>query len=380
MLIRNGLVLTPAGTFEKLTVLTDGGKISGILPGDAMVKYAGDVVDAQGCYVLPALTDIHFHGCAGHDLCEGTDEAFERITAFEYSQGVGTVCPATMTLPDEQLSAILRSAARYAECQPCSGRAELVGIHLEGPFISRSRKGAQNEDFIQPPSAAKLEGWQNAAGGLIRLVTIAPECEGAAECIHKCSGSIRFSLGHTDCSYEEAAAAFAAGADHLTHLYNAMPPFTHRAPSLIGAASDMVYRGRGVFAELICDGVHVSPAAVRAAFTLFGAENIVLISDSMEAAGMPDGEYQLGGQRVFKNGSRATLADGTLAGSVTTLYGCLKKAVEFGIPLEKAAMAATLNPCRAVGIDDRFGSIETGKAAKLLLLDSDDLSIARVTG
>ena len=377
MLIKNGLVLTESG-FEKLTILTDGGKISGILPADAMVKYSGEVLDAAGNYVLPALTDVHFHGCAGHDFCEGTAEAFSKIAEYEFSQGVGTICPATMTLPDETLTAILKSAAAYAKVQPKSGAAKLVGVHLEGPFISRAKAGAQNAAHIQPPSAEKLKHWQAAAEGLIRLVTIAPEIEGSAECIRACAGDMRFSLGHTQCGYDEAAAAFEAGADHVTHLYNAMPPFTHRSPALIGAAADRSFDGKRVYAEVICDGVHLSKSAVRAAFSLFGADGVVLISDSMEATGMPDGEYQLGGQKVIKRGSHATLEDGTLAGSVTSLYGCLLKAVEYGIPLETAAKAATVNPCRSVGIDGFYGSIEVGKAARFLLLDISDLSIRKV--
>ncbi len=374
MLIKNGIVFTEDARFEPMTVLAENGRITTLLPADAMIKYSGEVIDAQGCYVLPGLTDIHFHGCAGHDICEGTGEAFRAVTEYEFSQGVTSVCPATMTLPDERLSGILRAAARFRKTQPVSGCAELVGIHLEGPFISRAKKGAQNEAFIQKPSAGKLRKWQADAEGLIRIVTIAPELDGAVECIGECRREMRFSLGHTESGYDTAMNAFRAGADHITHTFNAMPPFSHREPGVIGAAFDT----EECFAEVICDGVHVSGSAVRALFTLFGAGRMVLISDSMEAAGMPDGEYQLGGQQVFVSGSRAQLADGTIAGSVTPLYKCMLTAVKMGIPLESVVRAATINPCRAIGIDDSFGSITVGKKAHFLLLERETLAIRRV--
>ena len=374
MLIKNGLVFTEECRFEPLSVLTEDGIISELLSSDAMINYDGEVVDASGCYVVPAFVDIHFHGCAGHDFCEASAEVIGRICEFEYSQGVTCICPATMTLSDDDITRILRTAAVYRNTQAGEGKAKLIGIHLEGPFISPEKCGAQKKELIQPPSAEKLREWLKASEKLVKLVTIAPETEGALECIRELSGAVHFSLGHTDCTYDTALKAFTYGADHITHMYNAMSPFTHREPSLIGAAFDT----DGVFAELICDGVHLSPTAVRAAFALFGDDRIVLISDSMEAAGMPDGEYQLGGQKVTKNGSRAVLADGTLAGSVTPLPDCVRTAVKMGIPLESAIKASTINPCRSIGADDTYGSISKGKAAHILLLDRNDLSLKAV--
>lgn len=373
MLIKNGLVFTENGSFEPLTVITDKGRVSMLLPEGAMVKYSGEVIDASNCFVLPGLTDIHLHGCAGRDLCEGEPAAFEAIERYELTQGVTTICPATMTLPEEKLAGILSALAEYKKAPPSPDRADIVGVHLEGPFISPAKKGAQNAAFIQKPSADMLKRLQKAADGLIKIVTLAPETEGAIDCISKCRGQLRFSIGHTECDYETALKAINAGADHLTHTFNAMPPFLHRETGPIGAAFDT-----GSFAELICDGVHASPTAVRAAFRLFGDDRIVLISDSMEATGMPDGEYSLGGQRVFVSGSRATLADGTIAGSVTTLYKCMVNAVKMGIPLERAVKAATINPCRSVGIEDEYGSIAVGKRAHLLLADKDSLEIVKV--
>lgn len=374
MLIKNGLVFTESGRFEPLTVVTDNGRTSMLLPPEAMIKYSGEVVDAEGCFVLPGLCDIHLHGCMGHDFCEGTAAAIDAIAEYEYSQGAAVICPATMTLPDSELERILKAAAGYKAAPHPAGRAELAGVHLEGPFISPAKKGAQKGEHIQAPSAEKLRGWQEASGGLIRLVTIAPELEGAIECIAAMRGEMRFSLGHTESDYETAAAAFEAGAAHITHMYNAMPPFSHRAPGVIGAAFDR----EGCFAELICDGVHTSPCAVRAAYRLFGEDRLVLISDSMEAAGMPEGEYQLGGQKVYVKGDRACLADGTIAGSVTSIYKCMQKAVEFGLPLEAAVKAAAVNPCRSIGIDREYGSIAAGKRTPLLLADRETLALRAV--
>ena len=374
MLFKNALVFTEACRFEPLSVVTGNGRISALLPAHCVPDHSGETVDCEGCLLLPGLTDIHLHGAEGHDFCEGTAEATDNIARFEFSQGVTSFCPATMTLPDSEITRILAGAASYKHSAMLKDRAELVGIHLEGPFISPKKCGAQAPEHILPPSAETLCRWQEVSEGLIKLVTIAPETEGAIECISRCSGKLRFSLGHTECSFDTALKAFAAGADHITHTFNAMPPFMHRETGLIGAAFDT----EGVFAELICDGIHVSPTAVRAVFKLFGDDRVVLVSDSMEATGMPDGEYQLGGQQVNVKGDRAELSDGTLAGSVTTLYGCLRKAVDMGIPLESALKAATINPCRSVGIDDSYGSIAIGKKADLLLADKEDLSIRGV--
>ena len=374
MLIKNGLVFMDQGIFQPMTVLTDGGRISMLLPPEAMIKYSGEAVDARGCYVLPGLTDIHFHGCRGFDLCDGTPEALEEIARYQYSQGVTSICPAAMTLPEEDLTGILTAAVDYYSSPQQPRTADLVGIHLEGPFLSPEKRGAQKAEYLQAPSPEKLERWLKAGRGLLKLMTIAPELDGAIDLISRFRDRLRFSLGHTAAGYDTALRAFRAGADHLTHMYNAMPPFSHREPGPIGAAFDTP----GAYAELICDGVHLSPSAVRAAFAMFGPDRIILISDSMEAAGMPDGEYRLGGQSVRVSGPRATISDGTLAGSVTPLYRCLVKAVSMGIPLEDAVKAATINPCRSIGIDRDYGSISVGKRAHLLLADKESLELRAV--
>ena len=369
--LKNGLVYTERYTFEPLDVGISEGSITQTAE---RITDAGQVIDCSGCYVLPGLVDIHLHGCAGSDVCDGSPASLDRIAAYEFSRGVTAFCPTTMTLPDERLKAVLANIAEYHSggCRP--GRAEIIGANLEGPFLSAEKCGAQATEHIRRPSAEKLREYQAAAGGLIRLVTVAPEAEGAAGVIADLAGELHFSLGHTAADYDAAAEAFAAGADHVTHLFNAMPSFHHRDTGVIGAAFD----NGSCFAELICDGVHVSPSAVRAAFKLFGEERTVLVSDSMEAAGMTDGDYTLGGQRVIRQGSRAALADGTLAGSVTDLFGCMLTAVSMGVPLETAVRAATANPARSIGADDRFGIIAPGRAAHFLVLDRETLNIRLV--
>ncbi|MCH5269466.1 MAG: N-acetylglucosamine-6-phosphate deacetylase [Lachnospiraceae bacterium] len=391
MLIKNGLVFTPEGHFAPLCIQTNGDQILSLFKGETstfsqnMPDASEKNVDASGCYVLPGLTDIHFHGCMGRDFCTGdispqNTEIMRNLDAigrYELSKGVTSICPATMSLPESTLSAICHGSALFKQAQDGGGyatSAELVGIHLEGPFLNPHKKGAQNGAYLKLPESALLYRLQDYADGLIRLVTLAPELPGALLCIAECRKDFRFSLGHTETNYDTAMAAFSSGADHITHLYNAMPAFLHRAPGPIGAAMD----SQDCFVELICDGVHSSPSAVRAAFRLFTPSRVVLISDSMEAAGLTDGNYRLGGQDVVVTGKTAALADGTIAGSVSTLYDCLCTAVFMGVPFEDAVCAATINPCRSIGIDALYGSIEVGKKAHLLLLDQKDLSIKAV--
>lgn len=366
MRIAGGRVFDPEQGFVLRDLCTDGAYIASE-SGD------GTVLDARGCRVIPGLIDLHFHGCAGEDFSDASPDGLRKIAGFELSQGVAYLCPAAMSLPEERLIAVCENAAAHRAQN--SGGAELVGVHLEGPFLSPAKKGAQNGDFLRAPDPALLKRLQEAAEGCVRLLTLAPELPGAAELIRAAVNmGITVSLGHTAAGYDAAKAAFQAGADHVTHLFNAMPPFAHREPGVVGAAFDS-----GAFAELICDGVHVHPAAVRAAFRLFGGERIVLISDSMRASGMPDGSYTLGGQAVVVRGPRCTLEDGTtIAGSSTTLTDCMRTAVSFGVPLADAVRACTCNPARVLGIDGRAGSLDPGKEACAVLLHDDDLSIRSV--
>jgi len=334
------------------------------------------IIDGGGCYAIPGLIDMHFHGCMGYDFCDGTKEAIEAIAKYQASVGVAAIAPATMTLPVKELEAILSTAAEYKK-EPHPG-AELAGINMEGPFISKEKKGAQDERHIISCKKDICRRFLHASGGLVRFVGIAPESSSdALEFIHEMKEEVKISLAHTNADYDTAKAAFDAGACHAVHLYNAMPAFTHRAPGVIGAVSDSPH----VNAEIICDGIHVHPSAVRAAFRMLGPGRMILISDSMRAAGMPDGRYTLGGLEVEVRGKRASLvSDGALAGSVTNLMDCMKTAVkEMGIPLETAVACASMNPARALGIYDTYGSITPGKKGFIVLLD-ESLEVKRVLG
>ena len=357
IIIDNGIIFRPDNQFHIGTVAISDGQITDSIPDDAMR------INAEGLYVIPGLTDIHFHGCMGHDFCEGTRESFTAITEHEAANGITTICPATMTLPENDLARIMRAAKSFSRENP-----SLIGINLEGPFISHAKKGAQNPAYIVPPDIEMLRRLQTESGGLIRVATVAPETDGAILFITEAKSIARVSIAHTACDYDTAKRAFRAGASHVTHLYNAMNGISHRNPGPIPAALES-----GAMIEIIADGVHIHPAVVRMTLKLFGTDRVIFISDSLECAGMPDGEYTLGGQKVIKRGRTATLSDGvTIAGSVSNLMECMRLAVrEMGVPLEDAVKCACVNPVKAIGRDDSFGRIETGRAANLVMLDRD---------
>lgn len=320
------------------------------------------VTDAEGGYIIPGLTDIHFHGCMGSDCCDGSIEAFRTIAAYELRQGITSITPATMTMPEDTLAQICRTVNGFSY----EDGADLCGLYMEGPFISADKKGAQNGSHIHTADTEMLQRLQDISGNKVRTVVVAPETEGAMEFIRQNSGSINISIAHTTADYETSKKALSLGASQLTHMFNAMPPLSHRAPGPIGAAAD----DGDCMVELICDGVHVHPSVVRTAFRIFGDGRIILISDSMRAAGMADGTYDLGGQAVTVKGNQAVLKDGTLAGSVTNLMDCLRAAVRsMGIPLASAVKCAAVNPARAVGIIKDYGTLEPGKYANIVILN-----------
>ena len=328
-----------------------------------------DILDGTGLTAIPGLVDIHFHGAMGHDFCDADIEGLKEIARYEIEHGVTSICPATMTFPEDVLSNIMSVAKEYASDSP-----ELVGVNMEGPFISEKKIGAQNPKYVHKADVAMFERLQQVSGNLIKLVDIAPEVDGAFEFIEKCKDKVKISIAHTAADYETADKAFKIGARHVTHLYNAMNPIHHRKPGPVIAALD-----NKAEVELIADGVHIDEAMVRFTFSSFDKDKIILISDSMEATGLPDGEYQLGGQPVIKKGNLATLKDDTdtVAGSVTNLFDCMKTAVKMGVEFKDAVTAATINPAKAIGIDKDAGSIEVGKYADILLVD-DELNIRYV--
>lgn len=320
-----------------------------------------DIVDAVGFYVIPGLCDIHTHGAMGFDFSDGDEDGLRKIAEYERSVGVTSFCPTTMTIPKEELISAFKVGGKVMET--CSN---IVGFHMEGPFISPEKKGAQKEEDIIAPDYELFEECNRLCGGMIKEITVAPEMEGVMDFIDKYSDVTKMSVGHTMADYDTAMEAMAKGANHLTHMFNAMPPFTHRQPGPIGAALDTA----DCVVELICDGVHIHDSVIRAAFNMFG-ERIALISDSMRACGLPDGDYTLGGQSVHVKGNVARLDDGNIAASVTNLFDCMKYVARLGIPFESAVRAATYTPAASIGISDTAGVLDVGRKADILLVDKD---------
>lgn len=369
MHIKNAKVFTEDLTFAAQDLWIK----DGVIAAEADCNPDEEEIDAASCYVIPGLIDLHFHGCMGYDFCDGTMEAIEKIADYEASIGVTTIAPATMTLAPEELEHVLAVGAEFAEKEH-SG-ANFAGINMEGPFISREKKGAQDPQYITPCNAEMFHRFQKAAKGRVKYIGLAPEEGDFKTFIREVKDETSVALAHTDADYDTTMAAFEAGANHAVHLYNAMPPFHHRKPGVIGAVAD----SPDVMAELICDGVHIHPAVVRTTFRMLGADRIIFISDSMRATGLSDGRYKLGGLDVDVRGNHATLvSDGALAGSATNLMDCVRTAVKkMRIPLETAVACATINPARSLGIDDTYGSIAPGKAADLVILDQE-LNLVRV--
>ncbi|MEE3480588.1 MAG: N-acetylglucosamine-6-phosphate deacetylase [Lachnospiraceae bacterium] len=368
MIIKNADVFTEEGIFKKREIFIDGEKFS--------EEAGGETVDAYGCYAIPGLVDIHLHGCRNVDFSDGSPDSIKGITTYEASQGVTTVVPATMTLPKETLMKVSKVVKEYREnFDSASDEAELFGINMEGPFVSKEKCGAQNPAYLHAPDYEMFSRLNEASGNAIRLCDIAPELPGAMDFIEKAKKDAVISIAHTTADYETAREAIEKGASHVTHLYNAMPGIHHRKPGVIPAAAE----NDDVIVELIADGIHIEPSVIRLTFRLFGRERIALISDSMMATGLPDGEYALGGQPVTVRGKLATLHDGTIAGSATNLMDCMKNAVlSAGIPLYEAVYAATVTPAKSVGCFDHAGSIRPGKPASLVLLKKGTLETKAV--
>lgn len=356
MIIKNGLVFQEDKSFVKKELYIEQGRI--VSGADEVTDQR--TIDADGLFVLPGLIDIHSHGAVKCDFSDDDADGLHKILAYEYAHGVTSYCPTSMTLERERLLSLFSHMENWENRE---GEAHIVGLNMEGPFLDPLKKGAHREECILAPDVDFFQECNSLCGNQIRLVTIAPNQTGALDFIRSLHRQVVLSLGHTSADYETAKAAFRAGASHVTHLFNAMQPMEHRKPGLIGAAAEE----NGCMAELICDGIHVHESIIRAAFKLF-PDRIVLISDSMRATGMENGIYELGGQQVTVNGRLATLADGTIAGSVTNLFDCMKNVVSFGIPLGEAVAAATVNPARSIGIFSETGSLTPGKRADILLV------------
>ncbi len=307
----------------------------------------GDGIDLKGCKVYPGLFDIHSHGCIGYDTMDGNH--LTEMSEFLAKNGTTSWLPTTMTVAMEDIEAVVNATL------PTGRGANVVGFHAEGPYVSKKYKGAQNEDFICEPDIEAFGKLKN-----IKMVTLAPELSGAMAFIKNCGTVV--SLGHTDAGYDCASEAIENGAACITHTFNAMAPLHHREPGAIGAAID-----KNIYVQVISDGVHLHPAVVRMLYRLFGPERMILISDSMCATGISDGEYMFGGQEISVSNHIARTREGAIAGSTSTLFECVKQAIAFGIPERDAFRMASLSPATLLGVNK--GKIEVGFDAEFIAVD-----------
>lgn len=398
MLLKNGKVYLK-GDFAKADIRVRDGVITEILLRDASevatlrllrkmkVSKTGikaekgeKTINCAGKKIIPGLIDIHTHGCMGSDFTKDDAEADAAMCEYYAKNGVTGVIATLMTdEPDvmEQGCREIRKLMKAqkdvstgkgedAEADPVYAKgARILGINMEGPFLARQKKGAHDAKYLMSPQTELFERLNKASGGTIRLVTVAPELEGALDFIGEHKNKVHVSLGHSACDYDQAIAGFDMGADHVTHIFNAMNGLGHREPGLVAASSD-----RPVYVELICDGLHVDPSVVRLAFRFYSGR-VVIISDSIAPSGLPDGEYTAGGLKVTKCGQEIRLSDGTLAGSGITIFEGMKRAISFGVSEKEAIDAVTVNPAKSVGLDKQAGVIAVGRRADMLICSED---------
>lgn len=367
MIFINANVVNGEFCLKKMDIEIEDGRITRM--ADKLAYKTSDlVVDCEGFTIVPGFVDIHVHGGVGSDTCDADAEGLRNMAKFLLTKGVTAFCPTTMTVSGEDIA---KTLAVVKECMADEG-SNIVGVNMEGPYISAKRKGAQGDEFIRVPDFDDFKKFFDDCGGIIKLVDIAPECDVNGDFIEKAKELCTVSVAHTATDYDGAKAAFAKGASHATHLFNAMAGLSHRDPGVVGAVLDT----DGVGAELICDGIHIHPAVVRHVFKTI-PERVCVISDAMRLSGMGDGEGTLGVNLVTVKDGKATLEDGTIAGSVSNLHDELKNLVSWGIPFTDAIRAMTLNPAKEIGMEKEIGSLEVGKRADLVVLD-EDLNIAAV--
>ena len=362
MRLKNGIVLDQDFILSPKDIEVQGEWITALTPWRD--EEPGGWIDLSNKLVIPGLIDQHIHGCGGFDVEDASLEALAAMSEELARPGVTSFCPTVMARPIEGLPPIL-DMIRAGQRQGLPG-AYVHGARLEGPYLSPLKKGAQKESRLSKPDAGEFLALWNRYPGLIKIVDLAPELEGAEDFIRRVRSRCVISMAHTAASYEGALEAFRQGVGQATHLFNGMAALGHREPGPAGAVLD----SEQVRAELICDGIHIHPAMLRLAFRILESRAVV-VSDSMRAAGMPDGEYTLGGQKVCVRRGTALLRDGTLAGSTTNLHQELRNLLRFGIPLAQAVKAMTLNPAVQLGADKTTGSIQPGKYADLVVLDQD---------
>lgn len=359
MIIKNASVLTNKFEFDNIEIGVKDGKF--VLPSDIHVS---DELDMTGKYIVPGLIDIHLHGAKGCQAEDDNRTAVHTIAKYLLENGTTTFAPTLAALSYQQTVHAIHNIKSYINDGECYAR--IAGIHMEGPYFSHMRKGGQDESVFRNPNLEEFRNLNEVAGGCIKLISIAPELEGAMEFIDVISKDCVISIGHTDCNYETALEAIGRGASNITHTFNGMRPFNHREPNVLGAAFDT-----DVTCECISDGYHLHSSTVRTLYKLVGDERLVFISDCCVATGLEDGEYISANKPIYVRNGKTMMEDGTIAGGCTSLLGCVKKAIEFGIPAEAAFKCASYNPAKVMKIENTVGSIEIGKTADFLVLDKN---------
>ncbi len=376
-LLHVGRAFTPLTELHDAGILIRDGVIEAVGPRNGMsLPASANEITTIGSIAAPGFLDVHIHGAGGHDVMEGTPDALQSIAKTIAVHGTTSFVATTVTANPENIYKAAQGISRYIALQSeaADTRAEILGIHFEGPFISPVRRGVHPVEWLKLPSEELLAKFIAAARGHARILTIAPELLGATPCIDAArkSGMV-VGIGHTDATCEQAFAAFHHGAHHAIHMYNAMRPFSHRDAGVIGA----VLTTPGVTAELIADGVHVEETAMRLLLQAKGAGGVILISDGISATGMPDGTYMLGSFEVTVSGGVCRNAEGKLAGSTLTLDRALRNIVALGASLSDALRMLTLNPATLLGIESKKGSLRAGADADIILLD-DALNVTQV--
>jgi len=360
---------TPSTEISDAAVLIRDGVIDSVAPRSAVTLPAGArEIIATDKIATPGFLDVHIHGAGGHDVMEAAEDALQAVSRMVATHGTTSFLATTVTASPESICRSAEGIAGYISTQHRSDdcRADILGIHFEGPFISPARRGVHPPEFLKLPSADLLEQFIDAAKGNARILTLAPELLGAIPCIDAArKAGLVVAIGHTDATYEQARAAIARGAHHAVHVYNAMRPFSHRDSGVIGA----VLTTPEVTAELIADGVHVDETAMRLLLQAKGSGGVILVSDGISATGMPDGKYTLGSFEVTVSGGVCRNLEGKLAGSTLTLDRALRNIVNLGVPLADALRMLTLNPATLLGIEFKKGSLRPGADADILLLD-----------
>ncbi|WP_423408187.1 N-acetylglucosamine-6-phosphate deacetylase [Heyndrickxia sp. MSNUG] len=382
LLLLNARVLTEEGLIDKGFIYIKDGKIAETGQASALpaeYRHVEVLKLPENSTVVPGFIDVHIHGAGGADTMDATTEALDTMSSILPQEGTTSFLATTITQDQDEILKALRNAADYISNHNHTGKAEVIGVHLEGPFINETRKGAQPADHIIAPDVELFAKMQEAADNHIRLVTLAPEKENGYEFItYLAENGVIASIGHSDATYEQMAEAVKAGATHVTHLFNGMRGMHHRDPGVAGAA--LLFNELKI--EMIADGIHVVPEMIDLSLRAKGTDGVILITDSMRAKCLKNGTYDLGGQEVSVANGKALLADGTLAGSILKMKDSLKNMMKFShISLEEAVKLASENPAKQLKIFDRKGSIAEGKDADLVVLDENlDVSIAFCRG